>query len=287
MTAPEHNRAVRSTAHENLGDWLRRATELLERAGIASPKLEAQILAAHGLGQDRTWVLAHPEHVGTAPLDALLERRLSHEPLAYIVGWREFYGRRFAVRPGVLIPRQETEVLVEAALDRIPSDSTQRVLDIGVGSGAIAITIALERPIARVVGVDVSPEALAVAASNASALGAMVEIIEADLFPPGTAKFDLIVSNPPYVARGDAIGEGVAFEPELALYGGDDGLAVFRRLAAEAPARLAPEGWLLVEIGAGQEHEVESIFTGTGWETQDARRDLDGHLRVLGFRRPA
>lgn len=278
---------MRSTAHENLGDWLRRAAELLDQAGIASPKLEAQVLAAHGLGQDRTWVLSHPEHVVTAPLDDLLRRRLDHEPLAYILAWREFYGRRFAVRPGVLIPRQETEVLVEVALDRIPTGASQRILDIGVGSGAIAITIALERPNTRVVGVDVSPEALAVAASNASALGAAVELVEADLFPPGPTQFDLIVSNPPYVARGDAIGEGVAFEPELALYGGGDGLEVFRRLATEAPARLASGGTLLVEIGAGQAHAVESIFQDGGWETQDARRDLDGHLRVLVFQKPA
>lgn len=282
-----HNRTVPPSTSPRIDAWIADAAEQLNRVGVEAAKLEAQLLAAHSLGRDRTWVLAHPEQDVPPAAEELLGRRLRHEPLAYILGWREFYGRRFAVRPGVLIPRHETEVLVEAALERIPVGSDLRILDIGVGSGAIAITLALDRPACQVFGVDLSPDALEIAAENARSLNTDVALHEADLFPPGPTVFDLIVSNPPYVAYGDPIGADVVFEPDLALYAGGDGLEVLRRLAAEAPAYLVAEGELLVEIGAGQEGAVEAIFAAKEWTKQDARRDFGGHLRVLVFRRPA
>lgn len=267
-----------------LGDWLRVAAARLEDVGIESGALEAQILAAHALAVDRTWVLAHPEAQVDASLEGLLSRRLSFEPLAYILGWREFYGRRFVVRPGVLVPRQETEILVEAALERMTAAA--RVLDIGVGSGAVAVTLTLERPGCKVFATDVSPVALETARENAAALHAHVCICEADLFPADEPPFDVIVSNPPYVAEGDEIGPDVRHEPALALFAGVDGLDIYRRLATETPGRLVEGGHLLLEVGAGQAPSVIEVFGGMGWAHVETRLDLAGHERVVDFRWP-
>ena len=267
-----------------LGDWLGHASARLGDAGIASAALEAQVLAAHVLDVDRSWVLAHPEaEAPLSSLDALLNRRLTHEPLAYILGWREFYGRRFVVRPGILVPRQETEVLVEAALARLSPGA--RVLDIGVGSGAIGITIALERPDCNVFGTDVSQVALETARENAGLLHANVCTMEADLFPPGEPPFEVIVSNPPYVADGDEVGPDVRHEPALALFAGQDGLDVYRRLATETPGRLVEGGHLLLEVGAGQAESVRQVFAESGWVFLEGRQDMAGHERILAFTR--
>jgi release factor glutamine methyltransferase len=267
-----------------LGDWLLAATSRLSEAGIESSSLEAQVLAAHAFDVDRAWILAHPEAMVGPRLDALLNRRLTHEPLAYIQGWREFYGRRFIVRPGVLIPRQDTEILVEAALERMPHGA--RVLDIGVGSGAIALTLARERPDCTLVATDVSQVALETARENAGVLHANVCIVEGDLFPSSEPPFDVIVSNPPYVSETDEIGPDVRYEPALALFAGVDGLGVYRRLAEETPGRLVEGGHLLLEVGAGRAAQVRSMFESAGWSHEVTRRDLAGHERVVVFRCP-
>lgn len=273
-----------------LGEWVRAATSRLAEAGIESALLEAQVLAATALRQPRAWIVAHPEEaVDEVELEALLARRLSREPLAYIVGWREFYGRKFLVSPAVLIPRQETETLVEAALESLPSikGAGLSVLDIGAGSGCVALTIAIERPDCEVVALDVSVDALEIARQNAVKLGVKsVEFVVGDLFEPLAAKrFDLIVTNPPYVSPSDELPPEVSeFEPPQALYSGPTGLEFFERLALEAQSHLVPRGVLLTEIGDGQAERVSALFEKRGWNRVVHRRDLSGTVRVLGFR---
>lgn len=269
-----------------LDAWIREATGRLEAAGCDAAALEAQVLASHGLEVERAWVLAHPEAEAPPALDALLDRRVAGEPLAYILGYREFFGRLFRVRPGVLIPRQDTEVLVEAALARISSSRPVRVLDVGVGSGAIAVTIALERLQAVVEATDLSLDALGVAGANAARLGATMRLIPADVFPSvRCAPYDLIVSNPPYVAEGDAVGPGVEHEPREALYAGADGLDIYRQLCVEGVAWLAPGGAMLLEIGEGQRAAVAALFEEQGWRLEKVRQDLAGIERVIEFER--
>lgn len=262
-----------------IGEWVRLATARLDQAGIGAARLEAQLLAAHVELRDRSWVLAHPE----APLaehaaEGLLQRRESGEPLAYLLGWREFYGRRFAVDRRVLIPRHETETLVEVALN-FPGG---RVLDLCCGSGCVGLTLALERPAWRVVLSDVSPDALAVAERNRSDLDAGAALACCDLVGGISGPFDLVVSNPPYVARGDALPREVAdFEPALALFADEDGLSIYRRMAAELPRVMAPEGVLLTEIGDGMELAVAGCFE--AWRRLGSWRDAHGTARVMGF----
>lgn len=280
----------------SLGAWLTQAVQRLERVGIESPRLEATVLAAHAFGWTRSEVLVRlldPMPSGSN-LEALLERRLRREPLAYLVGHREFYGRTFQVGPGVLIPRQETEVLVEVALEVAPQGS--RIADLGTGSGCIGITLALERPDLQITLIDLSPNALSIARRNAEQLGARVEVIGGDGIdllrspqtPPsvggwrhiGECGFDLVVTNPPYVALGDHLPPEVAeHEPTLALFAGEDGMAFYRRLAASSAQ------WILTEIGDGQSAAVAGVFGGHGWRFLSARNDLSGTPRVLEFRR--
>jgi release factor glutamine methyltransferase len=269
-----------------LGNWLKMAAARLTHEGIASAPLEAQVLAAHVLSVERSYVLAHPEvSVPEPELEHFLDRRAKHEPLAYILGWREFFGRRFAVSPSVLIPRQETELLVEIALLRLPHYIPLRVLDIGTGSGAIAITLKLERPMWDVHAVDISASALMVARENATALRASVSFFHADLFPAAQSPYDLVVSNPPYVAADDPVGRDVTFEPSTALYASDGGFEMYRRLCKEAPKHLANSGEMWVEIGAGQEIRICEMFADEGWGFIGAQPDLAGIVRVLGFKR--
>ncbi len=266
-----------------LGEWLPKAAELLRGKGIESAVLEAQVLAAAALGRERSYVLAHPELVIQEPLNWLLERRLCGEPLAYILGWREFYGRRFTVSPAVLIPRQETELLVETALLRMPQERNIRVVDIGTGSGVIAITLKLERRDWIVDATDISESALAVARENAATHGANLSFHHADLLPKDNGQYDLIVSNPPYVAEGDFIGEGVEHEPSDALYAGPEGLDIYRRLAL-LKCRLATDGEMLIEIGASQAQPVADIFRMEGWHLDESYEDLAGIIRVLALK---
>ncbi len=268
-----------------LRSWLQTAERRLAAAGIESAKLEAQLLAAHARTADRSWVLAHAnEEFDASSADALLARREKREPLAYILGYREFYGRRFTVTPDVLIPRQETETLIETAL-ALPIADQARVLDVGVGSGAIAITLKLERPSWQVTAVDISPAALAVAAENARELGADIRLIESDIFsaiPDET--FDLIVTNPPYIGVGEPLMPEVAnFEPSLALFAGESGLDFYRRLTEESAVHLDADGYLAMEIGHLQSIAVSSLFAVQGWAQAQTVVDLSGIDRVLAF----
>lgn len=263
------------TVHE----WVRGASARLALGGVEASRLEAQLLAAHAQGTDRTAVLAHPRAVAPHVADDLLARRLSGEPLAYILGYREFYGRRFTVTPDVLIPRQETEHLVEWAITAAPRDG--RLLDVGVGSGCVAITVKLERPDLTVVGVDISPAALGVAQGNAAALDARVKWIESDLYAAVTGDFDIIVSNPPYIEDDAKLPREIReHEPHVALFGGATGLDVYQRLA-ECEAHLSPGGQVAVELGDGMAARVVSVFERHKWKTAEIRKDLGGVERVL------
>lgn len=270
-----------------VGEWIAGARARLQAAGVAAPQLEAQILVGHVLLVDRVFLLAHPEtEFPDLAGEALLMRRLAGEPLAYIVGWREFYGRRFKVSPAVLVPRHETEHLIEAALDYGPPAAS--VLDIGTGSGIIAVTLGLERPAWQVSAVDISQDALEVAKANAYELGARVDFQLSDLFENVSGHYYLIVSNPPYVGESDPLPNEVRdFEPHTALFAGENGLAIYRRLAEEAPPFLKPGGKLLLELGFGQLPEVQEIFESNGWRMIQAINDLALIPRVVVFERTA
>ncbi len=260
-----------------LNEWLTSASARLGAAGVTAHKLEAQVLAGHVMLVDRTWVLTHSDHeVNELALEGVLQRRESGEPLAYILGYREFYSRRFRVDSNVLIPRQETECLVEAAL-ALPSDN-MRVLDIGTGSGCIAITLKLERPTWEVWATDISSSALQVARENAETLGADITFRHSDLLAQLEGeKFDLIVSNPPYIGRDEVIPKEVRdFEPDTALFAEEDGLALYRALSEQVPKHLSFESWLILEIGQTQAAAVCRLLPGS-W----ILKDLDGHDRVI------
>ncbi|MBX3119988.1 MAG: peptide chain release factor N(5)-glutamine methyltransferase [Fimbriimonadaceae bacterium] len=271
-----------------LGEWIPQAGAALRQNGVESPTLEAQVLAAHTLGRDRSWVLAHPEaELPELAANALLERRLGHEPLAYILGYREFYGRRFAVNPSVLIPRQDTETLIEAALmhPALTSDNPLRVLDIGTGSGCIAITLKLERPLWSIAATDISPKALQSAELNAESLGAVVRLLQGDLFEPVQGEtFDLIVSNPPYIGIHEELAPEVReHEPASALFGGESGDEFYRRLAREVGPHLAEGGWVFVEVGYQQAEAVRGLLEAQGMRFGQAYADIQGHQRILSF----
>lgn len=252
-------------------------------------RLDARVLAAHVLGVDTAWLIAHDTDPlsGThaAAFESLLTQRLEGMPIAYLVGTREFYGRPFQVSPDILIPRPDTELLVELALARMPPDQATDVLDLGTGSGCIAITLALERPLARVTAVDRSTAALAIAERNADILNAHVEFLTSDWFAAlAGRRFDLIVGNPPYIAAADPhLTRGdVRFEPLTALAAGLDGLADLRRLTAAARNHLRPGGVLLLEHGYDQADTVQALLRERGIPRPQSWPDLAGILRVSG-----
>ncbi len=276
-----------------IGEAVASVEARLAAAGVDTPRLDAQMLVAHTLGVERVYVLAHSaDGFKGKGLDALCERRAAREPLAYILGWREFYGRRFVVTPGVLIPRQETETLVDTAL---AEKHVKDVIDIGTGSGCIALTLALERQDWNVTATDISEKALDVARKSAESLSVgvsqtlpsprrpAVRLLLSDLFAGlNSEQYDLIVSNPPYVADSDPLPPEVRdYEPHTALYAGPDGFAVFRTLAEEAHAFLRPSGALMVEIGDGQSERVQKQFEEFGWHVERVVNDLSGTERVL------
>lgn len=240
-------------------------------------------MAAHVLRVDRTWILVHgDEAFNELAGESLLSRRLQSEPLAYILGAREFYGRSFLVRPGVLIPRHETETAVELALEFCRPGAL--VLDIGTGSGCIAATLALEEPGLVVTAAEISEGALAVAVENFARLGANVELVGGDVFETIHRRYDLIVSNPPYISRSEVLAAEVGiYEPEAALFADENGLAFYRRLAERAGDWLLPEGVLVVEIGYDQAESVPEIFR--EWTLVKSKSDLIGHVRALAFRK--
>ena len=247
---------------------------------------EARLLLAAATGFSEAAVLAFPERTlppeAEARFDDFTARRRRGEPVAYILGRKEFYGLPLAVNPTVLIPRPETELLVDLALQREFSS----VADLGTGSGALALAIKHERPRARVIGVEASLAALEVAKRNAVALGLDVEWRHGRWFAPlDGERFDLIVSNPPYVASGDPHLAELRFEPVSALVSGADGLDAIRELVAAAPAHLADGGWLLLEHGIGQDRAVRDLLERAGLEEARTWPDLAGIPRVSGARR--
>ena len=264
--------------------------QALAQAGLVP--LDAQVLLAFVAGKDRAWLVAHRnDPLSRADADtffALAKRRRDGEPVAYLTGAREFWGLPLAVTPDVLIPRPETETLVELALERLPRDRALHVLDLGTGSGAIALAIASERPRLHVIATDRSADALDVARANAQRLGiGNSEFVRSDWYASvGANRFDVIVSNPPYVADADPhLTEGdVRFEPVAALASGRDGLAALRIIVAGARDHLAPTGTLLVEHGHDQAAAVVQLFRAAGFGDIVTRRDLAGISRVVAGR---
>jgi release factor glutamine methyltransferase len=266
-------------------------------AAVLGTRLDAELLLAHVLGASRAGVVARDERELTpeeqGDFELLLGRRLAGEPLAYLTGTKEFWSLELEVTRDVLVPRPETELLVEWGLSCLPGPAP-RVLDLGTGSGAIALAIARERPGASIVATDISAAALAVARRNARRLRlANVELLHGAYFEPladrapGDAAFAAILSNPPYVAAGDPHLAALGFEPAGALVSGRDGLEALRAIVAGAPRHLQPGGWLLVEHGGAQGAAVRALFAQAGFDAVETRRDLAGHGRATGGRRPA
>ena len=255
-----------------------------------SPRLEAEVLLAHVLGLDRAALLARPESALTpearARFEALVARRAHGEPVAYLTGTREFWSMKFEVSRDVLIPRPETERLVEAALERIPMRASARVADLGTGCGAIALAVARERPQASIVATDLSREALKVAQKNLRLSGiGNVRLLACDWFDAiDAAAFDLILSNPPYVADADPhLRQGdLPREPQLALAGGPDGLDAIRVIVAGARRRLAENGALMLEHGFDQGAAVRRLLENAGLRRIFTLKDYAGHDRVSG-----
>jgi len=261
-------------------------------AATPGATLDAQLLLAHALGVTRTRAMTHLERVPDAAeaqrYAGLIERRAAGEPLAYILGIKEFWSLPLKVGPAVLVPRPETELLVERAL-ALRAESTGRVADLGTGSGAIALALALERPHWEVVATDVSPDALATAKANAAALNlGRIEYLQGHWFTPLRRRlFNLIVSNPPYVAESDPAMQDPALrhEPRIALTPGGDAYSCLREIIRCAPEHLERDGWLLLEHGSDQASEVARELVGRGFRSVRSHRDLAGHERVTEAQR--
>lgn len=270
-------------------DWA--AAQL--RPASDSARLDAEVLLAHALGVTRTYLYTWPDRPLTAEALAraqeLLEQRARGVPVAYLTGRQEFWSLSLTVSEATLIPRPETELLVELALERLTTEQATSVLDLGTGSGAIALAIASERPLARVTAVDSSREALAVTDINAQRLGLRLELFEGDWYTPVADRtFDIIVSNPPYIGRDEPepqLGDS-RFEPRQALIAESHGLADLTRIVEQAPAHLPANGWLLVEHGYRQGPACRELFTTAGFSDVETARDLQGHERVTFGRWP-
>jgi len=272
---------------QSVGDWLKMAVQRL-RAVSGSPQLDAEILLQSISGIHRAMAFARPESLLTREqledLEFVLARREDGEPIAYITGQQEFWSMALEVSPAVLIPRPETELLVERALEIIPLNEPSRVLDLGTGSGAIALAIAQARPHSIVMGVDVSPAALTVAGRNRRKIGvANLNLKHSDWFAAlAGERFDVIVSNPPYVGEQDPdLSPTVAaFEPRVALISGASGMQAIEKIAADAPSHLLPGGWLLCEHGWKQAPLVRAALVQHGFSHVRSRTDLAGNERV-------
>ncbi len=279
----------REAAADRGVDAVPTVARLLDEARASVPLSEARLLLRHVLGVTHAALEAHPEREvsprETADFHTLAMRRAAGEPIAYLTGHREFYGLEFHVTPAVLIPREETELLVEIAVEK----PARRILDLGTGSGCLAIAVASELPQAQVTAVDASAAALAVARENAARHGATVRFVQGDWFAPlGGERFDLILANPPYVAEADPhLAQGdVRFEPRSALAAGPDGLEDIRRIAAAAAAHLHAGGRLVFEHGYDQAQAVAALLAQAGFVAIEQRRDLAGIPRVTGGARP-
>lgn len=275
------------------------AQTLVQLQSQGLPRLDAQLLLLHALGQDphnRAWLLAHDTDPMSEPAlraaDAFAQRRLQGEPLAYITGYKEFFGLTLQVDARVLDPRPDTETLVDWALEVMPSlpGAHARVLDLGTGSGAIALALKTSRPDWAVQAIDFSHDALAVAQGNALRLGLDVVFSHGAWLAnlaQGTAPYDLIVSNPPYIAAQDEHLAALTHEPLQALASGADGLDDLRQIIAQAPAHLNPGGWLLLEHGYDQAQAVRALLQAAGFAQVQSRRDLGDIERCSGGQRPS
>ena len=283
------------------GDWLRSARDRLEAVGIDTASLDARMLLLDGLGLPHSVIVAEPNLAlndeELERLEAMLARRLAREPVSRILGWREFYGRRFEISACVLDPRPDTEVLVDTALTEIDAQfgpaHACRFLDIGTGSGCIAVSLLAERTGWTGCATDISAEALNVARANAAGhkVSDRLELVEASWASDVTGPFDLVVSNPPYIASGempDLMPEVQNHDPALALEAGADGLDAYRAIFDGARNLLAPGGVMVLEIGATQADRLRALAMEVGLITQDAQMqefcDLSGHVRVLALR---
>ncbi|MGH8447409.1 MAG: peptide chain release factor N(5)-glutamine methyltransferase [Solimonas sp.] len=269
-----------------LGAALMQAQAVLA-ADSDSPRLDAELLLGHVLALSRAQLFSrlHDElpAADLARFEPLVQRRRRGEPVAYLTGSQGFWSLTLEITPAVLVPRPETELLVDCALERLPAERALDVADLGTGSGAIALALAAERPRARVVATDVSPEALAVARRNALQAGLRIDFREGSWWLPLAGRqFDLVVSNPPYIARGDPHLDALRHEPLLALTDGADGLQALREIVAGAPAQLRDGGWLLVEHGYDQGEAVRGLFAAAGFGDIATRRDLEGRERISG-----
>ena len=261
------------------------------QATLPLDPLENRTLLCHALGVTRVGLITQSERTlledEATQLAALVQRRLDGEPIAYIVGEREFFGLRFQVSPAVLIPRPDTELIVELALERLPQGG--RLLDMGTGSGAIAVSCAHSRRDAQITALDLSEDALAVARANAAANGVTVRFLRSDWFDAvGDERFELIASNPPYIASHDEhLSQGdLRFEPTGALTDHADGLSALRSIVDGAPAHLEPGGWLLLEHGYDQAEAVRDLLQQRGFQDVQSWRDLADIERVSGGRLP-
>jgi len=271
----------------------RALADRFREAGIETPELDARILIGRALALDHTGLVAAEKQELSASfasqIEAFAARRLAHEPVARIVGEKEFWGLSFRVTPAVLVPRPETETLVELALSLADHARPLRIIDLGVGSGAILLALLCELPHARGTGIDIAADALAVAHANAERLG-LADRAEFTLrdFAAVEGAFDLVVSNPPYIPSADiaALAPEVRdHDPRHALDGGSDGLAAYRMIVAIAPRLLRPAGHLVVEVGAGQETAVKQLFAQNGLAIAGTRHDLSGIPRALAATR--
>jgi len=278
----------------SISEKLKDAESILQANGIAEPRRESVSLLMLALGRDRTYVYSYPEHVLSADealsFDQLVERRANREPLQYISGVQEFYGLEFEVTPDVLIPRPETEMVVEHALEILNGSDCPTICDIGTGSGCILVSILHEFPSSHGIGLDVSSAALAVAQRNAikHRVDDRTRFQKSDLLASLVDEtFDLIVSNPPYVPVRDVSGlqaEVRDFEPQIALTDGADGLSLVSRIVDDAPRFLNPRGSLLMEIGFDQSQKVARMFDPAVWETPQLFPDLQGIPRLVRAR---
>jgi len=283
-------------ADVQLRQTIQSAISELEAAGIEEPRISAEVLAFHLLGIDRAYLFAHPERELNAAEQSrykvLVGRRVGGEPLQYLTGHQEFWRADFLVSPDVLIPRPETEHVIEVVLDLVQRFALRpclKLIDVGTGSGAIAVTLARELPQAEVHAVDLSSAALDVARANAERLGASVHFLQSDVLSDieRDASFDFVVSNPPYVGlnEADKVQDVVKhYEPHMAVFAGDGGLDVIRRLIPQAREALRPGGWLLMEIGYSQAEAVIALLA--GWNDVHSVPDLAGIPRVIVARKP-
>ncbi len=274
----------------NCSQLLEEAENRFDTGGLPTPGLDAQVLLAHCIGRDRQFLYAHPEkELSSAQVEhfrSLVARRMKWEPIAYITGEKEFWSLTFEVTPDVLIPRPDTEILVEEVLKLFERDEKARILEIGTGSGAISVALASEREQVSITATDCSPEALAVARRNAlnNTVGKRISFLCGDLFEPVRGTYDIIISNPPYLSEEEfnLLALGVReYEPRRALVAGPDGTEFHRRLIQGARPFLVEEGWLAMELGAGQKGALEKILRESDYCDIVFHRDYAGIERVV------